>query len=252
MDRPSDSQKPTPASQRKSPPAREVPPSYRSLYLIQYNFVSAVLWAAVLGRVVLILSLHGSQNVYIGVGELVKWTQTLAGMEVLHSLSGTFETRYWEVPSQANESTGFVRASLPTTILQVASRLLLIWAIVHPFPALAHRSLAYSTMLLAWSTSEVIRYSYFAVNLAWGRVPYLLTWLRYNSFFVLYPLGIASECWLVWLAMGPARQMWGEVGVWALRAILAVYVPGSYVLFTHMMAQRRKVMRGLEGGKKVR
>lgn len=65
-------------------------------------------------------------------------------------------------------------------------------------------------------------------------------WLRYNTFYVLYPLGIASECALIWKASAVADQretllFWG---------VLAVYVPGSWVLFTHMMGQRRKILRG--------
>lgn len=59
---------------------------------------------------------------------------------------------------------------------------------------------------------------------------------------MLYPLGISSECWLIWSAIEPARAIRQEFA-WALQAVLLVYIPGSYVLFTHMMAQRRKVMR---------
>lgn len=130
-------------------------------------------------------------------------------------------------------STGLVRAPLFTTIMQVGSRFLLVWGIVNIFPGTTTRSPAYSTMSLAWSTTEVIRYSYFAVNLATGQVPAFLTWLRYNTFFVLYPLGISSECWLVWLATGPARR-YGQVWEWALWVVLAVYVPGKlcFVLYT--------------------
>ena len=100
-------------------------------------------------------------------------------------------------------------------------------------------------MLIAWSVTEIIRYSYFAVNLFYGSVPKFMTWLRYNTFFVLYPLGISSECWLVYKAIGPARQL-NQAYEWVLKLILFVYVPGAYVLYTHMMAQRRKVLRGLK------
>jgi hypothetical protein len=58
-------------------------------YLIFYNFVSAVLWSVVLGRTVMLLGLHGPEYVYPNVGEFTKWTQTLAGLEVMHSLLGT-------------------------------------------------------------------------------------------------------------------------------------------------------------------
>ena len=114
--------------------------------------------------------------------------------------------------------------------MQVASRFLLVWGIVNQFPDVTGLNLAYSTMLIAWSTTEVIRYSYFAVNLTNGKVPAFLIWLRYNTFFVLYPLGICSECWLVWLATYPAsKRMPGSE--WALYAILAIYVPGESSAF---------------------
>lgn len=136
-------------------------------------------------------------------------------------------------------------------------------------------------MLLAWSITEVIRYSYFVFFLSGGpnAVPKLLQWLRYNTFFVLYPTGISSECWLVWRATGPAGEQYGNLAKWGLYAILAIYVPGkssplfrevreggrgeegrmslgleaylltalvagSYILYSHMMAQRRRIIRG--------
>ena len=64
------------------------PPQSRRLqnqYLVLFNFTCAVLWFAVLGRVALLVPLVGFSNVYGGVGNFVKWTQTLALLEVLHS-----------------------------------------------------------------------------------------------------------------------------------------------------------------------
>jgi very-long-chain (3R)-3-hydroxyacyl-CoA dehydratase len=139
-----------------------------------------------------------------------------------------------------------VRAPVFTTIMQVSSRLLLVWGIVHPFPHVA-LSTFYTSMLLAWSLTEVIRYSFFALSLSVGSDAFPpLTWLRYNTFFVLYPVGITSECMLVYKAMEPATQAYGDLAFYALATILAVYVPGSYILFTYMMKQRTKVMRALK------
>ncbi|KOS22448.1 putative very-long-chain (3R)-3-hydroxyacyl-dehydratase [Escovopsis weberi] len=202
--------------------------SLRTAYLVLYNAASAAAWAVVLARTLGVLSLDGPRAVYADVNEWLTYTQSMAGMEVLHSLFG------------------IVRAPLLTTLLQISSRLLLIWAILFPFPALALYP-TYSSMLVAWSVTEVIRYSFFAVGcLPSGKQPAFLTWLRYNTFFVLYPVGILSECSLIWLAAaGPA----GGLASWApyaLYAILAIYVPGTYILYTHMMAQRRKVLRGLK------
>ncbi|CAG8973907.1 hypothetical protein HYALB_00003685 [Hymenoscyphus albidus] len=196
--------------------------SPKTQYLIIYNFVSALSWLVVLGRVCLLVPLVGFGRVYPGVGRFAKWTQTVALLEVLHS------------------AVGIVRAPLFTTLMQVSSRILLVWPIVNTFPHLA-KSAAYSSMLLAWSITEVIRYSYFTLTLS-GFSPAFMTWFRYNTFYVLYPLGISSECWLIWSAVEPARAI-AEPLAWLLQAILMVYVPGSYVLFSHMMAQRRKIMR---------
>ena len=106
--------------------------------------------------------------------------------------------------------------------MQVASRLVVVWLVVDLFPDATAPSPFYSSMLLAWSTSEVIRYSYFVLNLGYG-VPDFVTWLRYNAFFVLYPVGIGSEMVMVWKAKGEAGRRgldmlryayWGQLLVW--------------------------------------
>lgn len=67
-------------------------------YLILYNSVSAIAWSVVLGRVVLLYALRGPQFVYLGVGEWTKWTQTMAAMEVLHSLLGMSSALHSQTP----------------------------------------------------------------------------------------------------------------------------------------------------------
>lgn len=63
-------------------------PRKPSTYLILYNFLSAILWTVVLGRTVAVCVTRGPAFVVFSVGEWTRWTQTLAGMEVLHSLFG--------------------------------------------------------------------------------------------------------------------------------------------------------------------
>lgn len=121
--------------------------------------------------------------------------------------------------------------------MQIASRILLVWGVTYPFPHLAS-SPAYSTMLVAWGVTEVIRYTYFGLNTAGSPPPDLLVWLRYNTFYVLYPMGILSEVWLICLATGPAGEVWAGFE-WALYAILAIYVPGEFL---------SGVVWGFEGG----
>ena len=148
--------------------------------------------------------------------------------------------------------------------MQVASRVVLVWVVVEGFGGVPtkegggeglEQSPAYSSMLLAWSITEVIRYSFFVCQLHKDVVvPKWLAWARYNAFWVMYPLGIASECWLLWRASGVAGRMSEGgakvagvgTGYWqyAFWAVLAVYVPGSWVMMSHMVSQRRRVMRG--------
>ena len=80
-----DTSRPMPA---RPPPSSE-PSPLKTRYLTLYNLLSAVLWLTVFGRTVLLVPLVGYPNIYGGVGEFVKWTQTLAVMEILHSALGT-------------------------------------------------------------------------------------------------------------------------------------------------------------------
>ncbi|KAL1869176.1 hypothetical protein VTK73DRAFT_3345 [Phialemonium thermophilum] len=190
-------------------------------YLIAYNFASAVAWATVLGRVVAVLFLKGAPFVPLTVANFARTTQTFALLEILHSILG------------------IVPAPLLTTILQVSSRLFIMWLVTYPFPEVT-ASPAYSSMLSAWSLVEIIRYAYFALKQGGAAPPYWLHWLRYSAFIVLYPIGITSELIEVFLAIrGPAAQLaW-----WApyfLGAAATVYIPGAPTLYSHMMKQRRK------------
>ena len=119
-----------------------------------------------------------------------------------------------------------VRAGFFTTFIQVASRFVLVWLVTEAFPAQTTSSIAYTTMLLAWSLTETVRYSYFTGKLAFGDVSGILQWLRYNMFVVLYPVGILSEVWLIILALKPARDVnwWYDKG---FMVILATYIPGK-------------------------
>jgi len=99
---------------------------------------------------------------------------------------------------------------------------------VDQFPFVA-KSAGYSSMLIAWSITEVIRYTYFVFTLS-GYSPGIITWFRYNTFYVLYPLGISSECWLIYQSIEPARGKRQEFA-WALQLILFIYVPGMFSRF---------------------
>jgi len=179
--------------------------SLKTKYLITYNLVSAALWLVVLHKTLSTSLVQAKPSeLYHVAGTFVRWTQTLALLELAHAV------------------TGVVRAPLGTTALQLASRMVLVWFVVERFPVGRHW--AYTSMLVAWSITEVARYTYFVFSLA-GQLPPALVWLRYNLFFVMYPLGIGSENMLVVKAMRPAKES-SEALFWVLVVIVGIYIPG--------------------------
>ncbi|KAL4932691.1 protein tyrosine phosphatase-like domain-containing protein [Aspergillus undulatus] len=172
---------------------------------------------------------------------LLQVTQSLALLEILHSLIG------------------IVRAPVVTTTMQVASRIFVVWGVLYPFQSSLIGSgssffgfglgkggdglaeLAYLGCLLAWGVTEVIRYGFFTMQVNGGveTVPGWWQWLRYNMFYILYPIGISSEVTLSYKALTAAKEF-HPIYWWFIVAVLAVYVPGSYVMYTHMIKQRRR------------
>ncbi|KAF8894902.1 protein-tyrosine phosphatase-like protein [Gymnopilus junonius] len=138
---------------------------------------------------------------------------------------------------------------MQTTAMQVSSRLFLVWGIVEQFPEVRSNPL-FSSMVFAWSMTEVIRYSFYAFNLL-GKNPYVLLYLRYTTFYILYPVGASSEAFLIYATLPksspiPGWQSWLQ-GMWKpadyIRAnLFAIWWPGLYIMYTYMLIQRRKVL----------
>ena len=67
----------------------------------------------------------------------------------------------------------------------------------------------------------------------------LMLWLgdRYNTFYVLYPLGISSECLMVYKALGPAGELVSPLYRWFLIAVLGIYVPGEFIFLSSFLGR---------------
>jgi len=176
---------------------------------------------------------------YDVVGHAVAIVQTAAALEVVHAF------------------TGLVKSSLPTVIMQVYSRLFLVWAITQKYEQSSHNAL-YSTMILAWSATEVIRYTFYVHSLARGAVPGVLVYLRYTTFYILYPLGASSEAWLILSSLPTTNPLQGlKDGSWNAwdyfrGAMLVVWCPALVVMMSHMVKQRRKVYGRGAGSTKLK
>ncbi|KAK6766132.1 hypothetical protein RB195_025812 [Necator americanus] len=205
------------------------------LYLFVYNAVQVLGWGVILIKTIDGLSKQLSwPELYTSVETEVKIFQTLALLEIVHALIG------------------IVRSPVGTTIMQVWSRLLLVWPILHTC-ATARQSVGVPMFLVAWSLTEVIRYSFYALGLL-SAVPFFLTWLRYTLFIVLYPLGVTGELLTLFGALpevaekkyytiempNPANMGFSFYAVLIASALF--YIPGFPQLYLYMFAQRKKVL----------
>jgi very-long-chain (3R)-3-hydroxyacyl-CoA dehydratase len=166
-------------------------------YLFAYNIICFIAWATCTLRMAMLVPLLAPNGHLPAIfthifSPLLTVTQSLALLEVLHSLQG------------------IVRAPVFTTLLQVASRIMVVWGVLFMFhegsgfvqpgegivggdygrvlegkssltgvgPGAKLGDYAFLGCLTAWGITECIRYGFFALQ-SWGRpVPKWWTWLR--------------------------------------------------------------------------
>lgn len=264
---------PATPSTRSSAPA----PRHSALthyYLLAYNVVSFCLWAVCLFRGLILVPLlapigHLPAMFNFVYSPLLTSTQSLAVLEILHSVLGIVRapvlTTTMQVASRLllvwgvmypfrdrGDGRGGVIGGDYAAIIAAGKG----QPGAGPAPGFSPGmrgpgakwgDLAFLGCLIAWGVTECIRYSFFAMHLLGkGVQPWFrswLTWWRYNTFYVLYPVGISSECILIILSLDRAAEV-HPLYRWFLVVVLAIYVPGSYILYTHMIAQRQKALRG--------
>lgn len=143
-------------------------------WLLLYNLASAVGWAYVAFIVFAsLVAKQSAEELWEQVGTPLIVVQSAAALEIVHSLLR------------------WVRSPLFTTVMQVGSRLWLVWV----FTAQCKECQQHWSLYLmagSWALVEVPRYLFYAANLVMKRVPYPLFFLRYNLFMVLYPSGITG------------------------------------------------------------
>ncbi|KAH6651526.1 tyrosine phosphatase-like protein [Truncatella angustata] len=207
-------------------------------YMIAYNAFSFLLWSHLtIHTLTHLKELYAESRLadLYNLIPLLSVTQSLALLEVGHA------------------ALGLVRASPATTALQVGGKNLVVWTVMVKFPEIITKNelgmCAFLGCVLAWGFSEMIRYGYFVVQLATGETPRWLKWLRYNAFLPLYPIGLLSEAGLVYLALTEGTGVGSFYKGYLLLGLLT-YLPAGPFLYTHMLSQRRKVMKQL-GEKKT-
>ncbi|EMF10515.1 PTPLA-domain-containing protein [Sphaerulina musiva SO2202] len=206
----------------------------RKTYLTIYNLTFASLWTwiflSTLSSTILSTSSSSSSSptIFQTLSPRTRWIQTLSLLDILHSL------------------TRLIPAPLFSTFTQIATRVIQVWLIWYTYPeTTSEASFAFPALLLAWSAADAIRYVFLTLHL-WGRAPRGLVWVRYSMFYVLYPVGIGAEWWLMFRAVRPAGEVSWVLG-WVFWFLLGLYGPvGAYMMFTYMVKQRKKTLSKLE------
>ncbi|KAL4180224.1 hypothetical protein AMTRI_Chr13g124150 [Amborella trichopoda] len=213
----------------------------RRVYLTIYNWMVFVGWFQVLYLALRTLYETDYTHVYHAVEKPLQLAQTAAVLEILHGL------------------VGLVRSPVTATLPQIGSRLYVTWGILWSFPETRTHVLV-SSLVISWSITEIIRYSFFGLKEALGFAPSWLLWLRYSTFFIFYPTGITSEVGLIYIALPYIKasdkycirmpNKWNYAFDYYYAAIVAlgIYFPGGLHMYLYMIGQRKKALS--KSGKK--
>jgi len=215
-------------------------------YLMIYNFLQVIGWTYILYKLVNCWEGNGYKSLWETVKFPVIIFQNAAALEIVHAV------------------TGIVKSNPIVTVFQVLSRVIIVCGVLLATPFdYAASSPGLPLSLIAWSVTEIIRYSYYFGNLI-EYIPYFLSWLRYSTFIVLYPIGITGELMCLYAATKYARSnhdAWSYIlpNKWnftfsyyyALITVMLLYIPLFPKLYLHMFSQRRKVLRTNESTKKM-
>ncbi|CAN6542097.1 unnamed protein product [Malus baccata var. baccata] len=131
----------------------------RRLYLSLYNWTVFLGWFQVPRLALKTLSESGHQHVYNAVERPLLLAQSAAVLEIVHGL------------------VGLVRSPVTATLPQIGSRLYLTWGILWSFPETRSHMLVCS-LVISWSITEIIRYSFFGTKEALVFARSWLLWLR--------------------------------------------------------------------------
>ncbi|CAH0722580.1 unnamed protein product, partial [Brenthis ino] len=219
--------------QKKNKPSE--PSALGKSYLIAYNGVQTLGWSYLLLQTATYFLNRGTLDNY---WNEVKWTiiifQNAAILEILHAAIRLVPSNVLVVFMQI-----FSRVFLVCGILMVTDS-----AIVSPGLPLC---------VLAWSITEILRYSYYALNLL-NIVPHVLLFFRYSTFLVLYPLGITGELLCMYHSLNEIAEKelftmsmpnkWNFIFnyYYILIFYMFLYIPLFPYLFGHMLKQRKKML----------
>ncbi len=191
-------------------------------YLAAYNLVAFLFWGAYMISYIDAHFVLTDTNVL-----LLNIAQGMAILEIVHA------------------GLRWVKSPVGSTAAQVLSRLLVLvyinYAVRTNISGNDFFNAGVVIVSLAWSITELVRYSFYFFSL-FDKQPPVLLWMRYSFFIILYPLGVTGE-WLIliWpssliIMMGSGLLRNGYIVFIVLVAISYIYY--FPVLYKYMWKQR--------------
>ncbi|CAM9772424.1 unnamed protein product, partial [Hapterophycus canaliculatus] len=99
---------------------------------------------------------------------------------------------------------GVVRSPWVTTLMQVSSRIVLVWGFMWAVPS-TQGQLGTTLCITSWACVEIPRYLFYTFGVMKSS-PFPLFYMRYSLFAILYPTGITGEA-MTMLAGLPALKV---------------------------------------------
>ena len=214
--------------------------SIKIIYLILYNLLQFSGWSLFFIKVSLDLFQSKSiQNIYNETHFILECCQYGASLEIFHSLLK------------------LVKSNIFATAIQILGRIAIV-AILQFLRSSV--SIGYLLLYFAWSLIEIIRYSYYLLNLIKNEynsfnIPYFHIWCRYSFFVVLYPIGVTGEMITIWNARKDLEiyKIGNRFTVSDLvYPIYVLYIPSLIFLYTYLFKQRSKVLKKIKIEKNIK
>ena len=218
--------------------------SIKSVYLILYNFLQLCGWSCFFFRVTnYLINSKSLQEIYSNSHLILECCQYGAFLEIIHSIIG------------------LVKSSIFATSIQIIGRIIIV-LILQFFESAV--SQGYFLIYFAWSIVEIVRYTYYIMNLLQKdffkfNIPYILIWCRYSFFVVLYPIGVSGEMITVWNAKKDFNKYilyqtdkYTFTAADLIYPIWIFYIPALIYLYGYLFKQRKKVLNRLNNDIKIK
>lgn len=220
--------------------------SGKKVYMVFYNLCQFVGYMYVLLVMSVLYYRDGPDSmskIYEAVGNPLKFCQLLQYLEVLHPIFG------------------YTKGGPLVPFFQVTGRNFVLFVMITLEPRMQTKPVVFYVFCI-WSLVEVVRYPYYISQMFKSNIG-LLTWLRYTIWIPLYPMGILCEGIIILrnipyfeetkrLSVELPNQ-WNfsfDMPLFLKVYLIALVLPGTYLLMTYMARARAKKLGGNGGRNK--